>query len=251
MTKELAKTENQKMVALFGEDFGNNNNIMDTVDYVKLPKIEILKEVAMYKFNEDDNDVCKEFSGYIIGKTTGRAHWPKPINEQVTDEDKKPDCVSADGKSGSKYSTNCDKCPLNYLNVKDQNARATTCKASLNLFVFIDGRGDVPFHLKAGATSIKYWTPFALKLAQKYGKVPLGGVKIKFALKGEVKNNMKYATVQYADGGLCESREIYERNKKLAETFMSAIYRNTEAAASAPIEHTADAGDISDVENPF
>lgn len=248
MTNELAKVnENKEMAALFGSDFGTGN-IMDTVDYVKLPKIEILKEVAMYKFNEDDGDVAKEFTGYIIGKTTGRAHWPKPINEQVTDEDKMPDCVSADGKSGSKFSTNCDKCPLNYLNVKDPNARATACKASLNLFVFIDGRCDVPFHLKAGATSIKYWTPFALKLAQKYGKIPLSGVKIKFRLKSEVKNNMKYATVQYEEAGLVESRETYERNKKLSETFTSTMYRNTEAAAAAAEPHNQTVGDE---ENPF
>ena len=248
MMNELAKVnENKEMAALFGSDFGTGN-IMETVDYVKLPKIEILKEVAMYKFNEDDNDVNKEFVGYIIGKTTGRAHWPKPINEQVTDEDKAPDCVSADGKSGSKFSTNCDKCPLNYLNIKDPNARVTACKASLNLFIYIDGRGDVPFHLKAGATSIKYWTPFALKLAQKYGKIPLSGVKIKFKLKSEVKNNMKYATVQYEEAGLVESREVYERNKKLSETFVSAMYRNTEAAATAA-EPTNN--HIGEEENPF
>lgn len=248
---EITKVNDASMVAIFGDDYGKANSFMDTVDYVKLPKIEILKEVAMYKFNEDDGDVAKEFTGSLIGKTTGRAHWAKPINEQVTDEDKAPDCVSVDGKSGSKFSTNCDKCPLNYLNVKDPTAKATACKASLNLFIVIDGRGDTPFHLKAGATSIKYWTPFALKLAQKYGKVPLGGVKIKFTLKGEVKNNMKYATVQYNDGGLVESREIYERNKKLSETFVSAIYRNTEAAVStagAPAETAAP--DLTD-ENPF
>ena len=248
MTKELVKTDNQNMVALFGDDFGAQNSIMDTVDYVKLPKIEIMKDSAMFKFNEDVNDICKEFSGYIIGKTTGRAHWSIPIDEQRTDEEKKPDCVSADGKSGSKYSTNCDKCSLNYLNVKDSNAKKTACKASLNLFIFIDGRGDVPFHLKAGATSIKYWTPFALKLAQKYGKVPLGGVKIKFTLKAEEKNKMPYATVQYGDAGLCESREIYERNKKLAETFMTAIYRNTEAAATSA---TAENGSYEDMPNEF
>ena len=72
---EITKVNNDSMVAIFGEDYGKVNSFMDTVDYVKLPKIEILKEVAMYKFNEDDSDVAKEFTGSLIGKTTGRAHW--------------------------------------------------------------------------------------------------------------------------------------------------------------------------------
>lgn len=240
---EITKVNDTSMVALFGEDYGKVETFAETADYVKLPKIEILKDIAQFKF--DDDSIMKEFTGYIIGKTIGRAHWPKTMTERANDDDKKPDCVSVDGKSGSKFSTNCDKCPLNYLNIKDAAAKQTGCKASLNLFVFIDGRGDMPYHLKASATSIKYWTPFALKMAQRYNKVPVCGIKIKFSLKAESKNDMPYATLQYQEMGLIESREIFERNKSLAETFRTTMYRNTEAVASA--EEPANLTD----ENPF
>lgn len=238
MSNEITKVDQNNMVALFGADYGKDNSIMETADYVKLPKIEILKEVAMFKMNGDDNDVVKEVTGYIVGKTTGRAHWAGLISEQKTDEEKKPDCVSTDGKSGSKYSTNCEKCPLNYLNVKDVEAKKTACKSSLNLFIYIEGRGDMPYHLKASATSIKYWTPFALNLVAKYGKVPLCGIKVKLTLKKEVKNNMTYSTVQYSDIGLVESREVYDRNNKLAATFATVMHKNVETAAATVADGT-------------
>lgn len=232
-TTEVATTTGNNMT-IFGDDYKKDlAKNLEGMDNIQLPKIKIMKESA--SFDMGDEIPIKEVTGYIIGHTVSRAHWSKPMDQWVTEDDKRPDCVSHDGKAGTFHARACGDCHKNRFNSKNiAPDKFDECKTSLNLFIAVDGQGELPFHLRAAATSLKYWQPFAIKVTGKGW--PIIGTHVKFTLKKEERNNMKYSTLQYEILGSAPDRETYNKLKTLSEQFQSAMFKGIENTnVEAPI----------------
>lgn len=231
---EITKMESMELEKLNADLNADLNKDMADLAYIPLPKISVIKDSAQFDFG--NQDFRTSFTGYIIGKVTSRAHWDPRNGDEGA-----PDCTSLDMVRGTFYPELCENCQKNKFNkagiaVADNDG----CKTSMDVFVMIDGGGDLPYKLHCSATSIKHWAPFVVN-ARKLG-APVLACHVEFTLKyKEESKTRKWSELQLKitdtltaskDGKVCftdaKAAKRYAELKGIAASFETAMYRSVE-----------------------
>lgn len=217
-TTDLALTEKERNDEL--------REMLESLDVVTLPKIKILKESAKYAFSEEDERA--EFTGTILKFYYSSAKWAMEMTDQKSNDDKKPECVSFDSRTGSRYGS-CAKCRFQAFNAaKDDELRdsKTNCKAGIDVFVLVPGK-KIPYYLHFPATTRKTFRPFVTDMVND-GK-PWSEISVTFGLTKDDKNGMKFSIGKFKFAGKLTPEET--KNVKVTKAvFESAITRTAESA---------------------
>lgn len=144
---------------------------------------------------EDESE--KSIEGVLIYWNDRRSYWMRDLDDLDEDEDRSPDCFSANAIEGvGAPGGDCRTCPLAaWGSAKSGNGQA--CK-SQRLFFFLRPGSIMPIVLRGAPTSIAPSKKYLFGLASEM--VPYWGIKTTISLDKQGSGAIKYATLNFKAG---------------------------------------------------
>lgn len=139
-------------------------------------------------------DTAKEITGVIVDSHPANAMW---FTEDMTGDNKNPDCASNDGKIGSVYG-DCATCQYNEFGTGKNGGKL--CKNTVQVFILRDG-AIFPVMISVPASSIKAWNTYKASRLLAKGKKP-GDVITRVTLKkSENKDGITFSEIVFNMAG--------------------------------------------------
>lgn len=172
-----------------GEGFDLSNLITVTIPAGGATTFEIENPVTGI-------ESARELEGVLIYWNDRRSYWQRDLDDLGEDEDKFPDCFSADAKTGvGNPGGDCRTCPFAQWDSAPGGGQA--CK-SQRLFFFIR-KGDVlPMIVRAAPTSIQPSKKYLFGLAAEL--IPYWKISTKITLESQGSGQIKYSTLNFEAG---------------------------------------------------
>jgi len=198
---ELIPFEGNLPTGVTVEDFNRmlKEDLHHTIEGVipRLLQIKILHAgTLMFQMPSDEVGKTQNvefFEGIIIDQHPCNAYWEQSFADSGGGAP--PDCVSPDGKIGTKYG-DCHACPKNQPGSGNGGKGfARACKNMKRLHVLMDGH-TLPFRLTLPPTSITEADRFLGALADRL--IPMTIVRVRFSLADAVSSgNIHYSQIRF------------------------------------------------------
>jgi len=189
----------------------------------------------------EDEDV-KSIEGVLIYWNDRRSYWQRDLDDLVEDEDRSPDCFSANAVEGvGSPGGDCRTCPLAaWGSAKDGGGQA--CKAQ-RLFFLLRPGSIMPIVLRGAPTSIAPSKKYLFGLASEM--TPYWGITTKISLVKQGTGAIKYATLDFAAG-----TPLHGGDLALIESYRNDLLPALEASTiNPPARSVVSNGDEVDQEN--
>ncbi len=241
---EIAKIEEKQggfALALTGNDFAEivaeemEGLGAMTYDVVKIPSGGITAfEVPCA--DSEDVELVKDIECVIVDHHSVNTYW---IGEMGDDENKAPDCVALDGKTGFRANGGCQECatcPYNEWGSGKNGGKA--CKNTHRLYLLRDG-SVMPMMLQLPPSSIKNFKNYLSKKILMSGQRPADVVTSIGLDREQNSGGIKYSVATFK-----KVRALNDSEKAAVAQISATLKAMRKAAAQAPIaQHDAEPSD--------
>lgn len=147
---------------------------------------------------DGNTDAVKEIVGIIVDNHPANAMW---FSEDMSGDNKSPDCQSIDGKTGSMYGP-CEHCEYNQFGTGKNGGKL--CKNTIQLFILREG--DLfPVLVSVPASSIKAWNTYKASRLLAKGRKPSQVITRLTLEKTENKDKIVFSSIVFAMAGQLSS----------------------------------------------